>query len=42
MQKYKELRLYDKHIRQFLESAPISHEAKEKIEYKNAEKLLGL
>jgi predicted TIM-barrel fold metal-dependent hydrolase len=28
--------------RQFLESAPISHEAKEKIGYKNAEKLLGL
>lgn len=42
MQKYKELSLYDKQTRQFLESAPISHEAKEKIGYQNAEKLLGL
>ena len=34
--------LIDKHTRQFLESAPISQEAKEKIGYQNAEKLLGL
>ncbi|MDQ0968658.1 hypothetical protein QFZ20_004061 [Flavobacterium sp. W4I14] len=42
MQKYKELSLYDKHTRQFIETAPISQEAKEKIGYQNAEKLLGL
>ena len=40
MQKYKELSLYDKHTRQFIETAPISQEAKEKIGYQNAEKLL--
>lgn len=34
--------LIDKHTRQFLETAAISPEAKEKIGYKNAEKLLGL
>ena len=34
--------LIDKSTRQFLETAPISQEAKEKIGYKNAEKLLGL
>jgi predicted TIM-barrel fold metal-dependent hydrolase len=34
--------LIDKHTRQFLEMAPISQEAKEKIGYQNAEKLLGL
>lgn len=34
--------LIDKHTRKFLETAPISQEAKEKIGYQNAEKLLGL
>jgi predicted TIM-barrel fold metal-dependent hydrolase len=34
--------LIDKNTRQFLETAPISQEAKEKIGYRNAEKLLGL
>jgi len=34
--------LIDKNTRKFLEAAPISQEAKEKIGYKNAEKLLGL
>ena len=34
--------LIDKSTRQFLETAPISQEAKEKIGYQNAEKLLGL
>lgn len=34
--------LIDKNTRQFLETAPISQEAKEKIGYKNAEKLLRL
>jgi predicted TIM-barrel fold metal-dependent hydrolase len=34
--------LIDKNTRQFLETAPISQEAKEKIGYKNAEKLLHL
>lgn len=34
--------LIDKYTRQFLETVPISQEAKEKIGYKNAEKLLGL
>ncbi|MCR8560047.1 amidohydrolase family protein [Mucilaginibacter sp. BJC16-A38] len=34
--------LIDKNTGRFLETAPISQEAKEKIGYKNAEKLLGL
>jgi len=34
--------LIDKNTRLFLETAPISQEAKEKIGYKNAEKLLDL
>ena len=34
--------LIDKSTRKFLETAPISQEAKEKIGYKNAEKLLNL
>jgi len=34
--------LIDRNTRRFLETAPVSLEAKEKIGYKNAEKLLGL